>query len=154
MKNNLHDISASCKIKICRDGKWYYEGLEIVHPAILKSFFEMLEVDEQGRYRIRSDKEICYIEVEDTPFVVSAIRTDQQGDIKLVLNNLKSFDLNPAKLFAGKNNILYTTLPDGITVRFSRSAYYTFALMLEEDDKGSLSLSMGGRTYDMDHLIK
>jgi hypothetical protein len=43
-------------------------------------------------------------------------------------------------LSIGESNVLYCTLPDGMKVRFSRAAYYTLALMMEEDEEGNVCL--------------
>lgn len=147
MENQLRDVSSHCRIKIDKDGKWYYENCEIINPLVLRSFCEALNQDEAGRYRIVMDSEVCYVEVEDTPFVVSAIRGDPQCGLYLRLNNLETHPLNPDQLCIGKNNILYAILPGGMKVRFTRQAYYSLALMMEEDDDGNIVLMICGRAH-------
>lgn len=147
MERTLRDITSHCRIRIDKDGKWYYENNEIINPIVLRSFCEALEKDETGRYRIVMESEICYIEVEDTPFVVSAIRGDPQCGIYLRLNNFQVFPLEPDRLFIGNENVLYILLPDGMKVRFSRPAYYSLALLMEQDEAGCIVLKIKDTIY-------
>jgi len=133
MKQGLRDVTESCSIRIDREGRWYYEGNEIINPMVLRAFCQALMRDDQGRYCIVIEPEVCYVEVEDTPFVVSGVRGDPQVGLYVRLNTLDTHPLDPSKLSIGKDNVLYVTLPDGMKVRFTRPAYYSLALMMEEE---------------------
>ena len=145
--NELRDVTGSCRIRIDKEGKWYYENQEIVNPLVLLAFCSALQKDEQGRYRIVLQSEVCCIDVEDTPFVVASIRGDQETGLLILLNTGEIHKLDPATLSIGEQNVMYCLLPDGMKVRFSRAAYYTLGLMMEEDGKGNIVLKMGGRVY-------
>jgi uncharacterized protein len=147
MERKIRDVTSHCRIRIDKDGKWYYENNEIINPMVLRSFCEALEKDETGRYRIVMESEICYIDVEDTPFVVSAIRGDPQCGIYLRLNNFQVHPLEPDRLCIGKENVLYTILPDGMKVRFTRPAYYSLALLMEQDEAGGIVLKIKDTIY-------
>jgi len=147
MERQLRDVTEGCTIRIDKDGRWYYQGLEIINPLVLRAFCEALEMDDQGRYRIIIDNELCYIDVEDTPFVISSIRGDQSVGLYLRLNTLETYPLDPACLTIGADNILYATLESGMKVRFTRSAYYALALMMEEDGNGMIVLRIGDTEY-------
>jgi hypothetical protein len=134
MDRQLRDVTEGCRIRIDKEGKWFYEGCEIVNPLVLRAFCDALEADEQGRHRIVIGDELCYIDVEDTPFVISAIRGDPSVGLYVRLNTLQTYPLDPTKLCIGQDNILYITLPDGMKVRFTRPAYYSLALLMEEDE--------------------
>lgn len=143
MKEGLRDVTSTCRIHIDKEGRWYYEGSEIINPMVLKAFHEALTRDEKGRYCIVMGNEVCYVEVEDTPFVVSAIRGDPATGLFLRLNTMKTYPLDPKRLSIGKDNVMYYTLPDGSLARFSRQAYYSLALMMEEHD-GAIVLRIKG----------
>lgn len=64
--SELRDVTDTCRIRIDKEGKWYYEGQEIVNPLVLLTFCNALQKDDQGRYRIVLQSEVCYIDVEDT----------------------------------------------------------------------------------------
>jgi len=144
---NLRDITQSCRIHIDKDGRWFYEGSEITHPYILNTFYSALEKDEHGRYRIVIKPEVCYVDVEDTPFVITSVSGDSEHGYYITLNNSKVYKLDPSKVWVGDNNVLYTRLPDGMKVRFSRVAYYDLALKMEENETGDVVLNVGGHTY-------
>lgn len=149
MINELRDVTPYCRIRIDKDGKWYYENNEIINPLVLRSFCDALNKDEHGKYRILMDSEICYVEVEDTPFVVSTIRGDPQCGLYIRLNNMKTHPLDPELLCFGEDNVLYMILPDGMKVRFTRPAYYALALMMEEDDIGNITLMICDKSYQI-----
>lgn len=147
MESMLRDITSSCRIRIDKEGKWYYEGNEIINALVLRNFCDSLEMDADGRYRIVMAPEICYVEVEDTPFVVSAIRGDPCTGLFLRLNTMKTYPLEPGKLCIGEENVLYAILPNGMKVRFTRQAYYTLALLMEQDETGTIVLKVKDTTY-------
>ncbi len=146
MKDGLRDVTPTCRIRIDKEGRWYYEGAQIVNPMVLKAFCDALTSDEDGRHCIVLGNEICYVEVEDTPFVVSCIRGDPETGLYIRLNTMDTFPLDPEKLSIGSDNVMYYTLPHGTKVRFSRQAYYSLAFMMEERD-GSVVLRVKGRDH-------
>jgi len=147
MDRQLRDVTEGCRIRIDKEGKWYYEGCEIINPLVLRAFCEALEADELGRHRIVIGDELCYIEVEDTPFVISAIRGDPAIGLYVRLNTLETYPLDPEQLCIGQDNVLYVNLPNGMKVRFTRSAYYSLALMMEEDQNGMIVLKIRDSIY-------
>jgi uncharacterized protein len=150
-RSGMRDVTESCRISINKEGKWFYQGREIVNPMVLEYFCNALEKDEQGRYRIVLEQEMCYLEVEDTPFVVASMRGEPETGLSVLLNTGSLYDLDPDTLCIGDDNVMYCTVPHGIKVRFSRAAYYLLALMMEEDDQGDIILKMGNRIYRMAH---
>ncbi len=143
----LMDITPWCRIRIDREGRWFYEDKEIIHQYILHTFYEALERCEDGRYRIVFGNEVCYIEVEDTPFVVATLRGDNAQGFCLILNSGKAYALDPSTLWIEKDNVFYAQLPNGMPVRLSRPAYYALALAMEEDPGGDIVLKVGGNIY-------
>lgn len=143
----LRDVSAGTRIRIDSEGRWYYEDSEIIHPTVLKVFCDALEIDEQGRYRIIVENELCYIDVEDAPFIVRTIRGDCDCGLELLLNNHRTAPLDPGTLYFGCDNVLYARLEGGITVKFSRAAYYQLALMMEENESGDICLKVKEKSY-------
>jgi uncharacterized protein len=146
-RSNLRDVSANTRIRIDKDGQWFYEESEIIHPAILKVFCDSLEMDQHGKYRIVVENELCYIGVEDAPFIVRNIRGDCERGLELVLNSLHAEPLDPDTIFFGRDNIMYARLGNGIPVKFSRAAYYQLALMMEEKEAGGICLTVKGKSY-------
>ncbi len=146
-KGPMRDITPWCRISIDREGRWFYEGQEIINPGVLQAFHQALESCGDGRYRIVLNQEICYVEVEDTPFIVASLRGDKTQGFTLILNSGQVHALDPATLCIGKDNIMYARLADGMPVRLSRPAYYLLAMAMEEDQDGKIFLQIGRHRY-------
>ena len=148
MDRQLRDVTEGCRIRIDKEGKWFYEGCAIINPLVLRAFCEALETDEHGRHRIVISDELCYIEVEDTPFVISAIRGDPTIGLYIRLNTLETYPLDPTKLSV----LVMTTscmpyYPIGMKVRFTGPAYYSLALLMEQDETGTIVLKIRDTIY-------
>jgi len=146
-KEPMRDITPWCRIRIDYEGRWFYEGQEIINPGVLRTFYEALESCDDGRYRIVLGHEICYVEVEDTPFVVMTLRGDNTQGFTLILNGGQTYTLDPSTLTIGRDNIIYTQLPGGMPVRLSRPAYYLLAMAMEESPDGEIFLRVGQHIY-------
>ncbi len=131
----------SCDIKIDKEGIWYYRGAHMFRKEILCIFFESLKVDECGKYLIELGEEICYLDVEDTAFVVTAIyktrkenETEDHIDITLTDDSVEKLDLST--LYVGKDNVLYCAVKNRkFMARFSRNSYYQLADFIEQEEK-------------------
>lgn len=129
----------NCDIRIDKDGIWYYLGAHMFRKDILSLFFQCVKIDDDGKYIVEMGRERCYIDVEDTVFVVTGvekIRTDDgldQINIELTDDSREKLDLN--SLYVGKDNVLYCKIKDGVfPARFSRNAYYQLAGFIEEQE--------------------
>src|SRR4030043_1001856 len=129
------------EIKIDKDGFWYYKGAHMFRKEILSVFFENLKIDECGRYLIELGEEQCYLDVEDTAFVVSAVYKtglpkDDHDNIYILLtdDSLEILDLSTLQI--GKDNVLYCRVKEGkFAARFSRKSYYQLAEFVEQSEK-------------------
>ncbi len=144
----------SCFIFVDKEGKWFHKGMEMVRREIIRFFCEHLEVDASGRYVINLDEEQCYIEVEDTPFVVRTVQFEETGGRKtflLSLNDETREVLRPESLSVGDEDVLYCRVKEGrFTARFHRPAYYQLAEFVREED-GKFYLPLNGRRYLISH---
>ncbi|HHO75697.1 MAG TPA: DUF1285 domain-containing protein [Deltaproteobacteria bacterium] len=147
MNTQTRDVSEHCLIRIDKEGRWYYEDSQIINENVFLAFCNALEKDHEGKYRIVIESELCYVDVEDTPFVVSSIRGDKKTGLYVLLNTSAVHELDPSTLSIGKDNVLYCVVNDGMKVRFTRTAYYLLALMMEEDEQGNITLTVGEKTY-------
>jgi uncharacterized protein len=132
---------SSCDIMIDRNGVWYYRGAEMFRKEIVYFFYEHLKRDETGRYLIELDDDRCYVDVEDTAFVVHAVyRTSTNGEygdsIDLLLSDGTREALNAKSMRIGKSEIPYCTVKNQrFEARFSRAAYYQLAAFIAYDDE-------------------
>ncbi len=121
---------------------------------IVNFFYQNLRQDETGKYLIELEKDLCYLEVEDTAFVVRSVRQAlSEKDGKTVFFLLLSDDtvdlLDPATLRIGKENVLYCTVKvDRFDARFLRPAYYQLAGDIEYDeDRDKYFIPLNGERY-------
>jgi uncharacterized protein len=142
------------EIKIDKDGLWYYKGAHMFRKEILSIFFDHLRIDECGNYLIELGPERCYIEVEDTAFVVDAVyKTTRPGSnteqIEVLLNDECGEILEMNSLQTGVDNVLYCRVKKGnFSARFSRKAYYQLAEFIEaSDDSEKYYISLNGERY-------
>ncbi|MHB8138321.1 MAG: hypothetical protein ACYDGO_08030 [Smithellaceae bacterium] len=127
-------------IKIDKDGIWFYRGAHMFRKDILCVFFENLNLDDCGRYFIKLNEEIYYLDVEDTAFVISAVNktensTSGHEQIEILLSDDSRETLDLTTLAVGKDNVMYCRIKDGeFTARFTRKSYYQLAEFIEQDD--------------------
>ena len=143
-----------CDIRIDKDGVWYYKGNEIFRDEIVKYFYQNLRKDETGRYLIELEGDCCYLEVEDTPFIVRAVyrgtaEAVNEECIYLLLSDQSIEKLNPDSLWVAKDNVLYCSVKkNAFVARFSRASYYQIAEFIECGDCGDeYFISLNGRRF-------
>ena len=141
-----------CLIYINKEGRWFYKGVEMIHRAFIRLFYQHMEIDSQGRYIINWGGDPCYVEVEDTPFVVRRTLFED-GDkannsrFTLFLSDDTQEDLFPDTLFIGNDNVLYCRVKNRtFPARFDRAAYYQLAEHVEEENN-EYFLTLNGERY-------
>jgi len=141
-------------IRINKEGVWYYKGAHMFRKEILCVFFEHLKIDECGKYLIELNEERCYLDVEDTAFVVGAVYKTQLPDdgqvkIDILLNDDSCEKLEMNSLHIGKDNVLYCRVKEGkFTARFSRNSYYQLAEFIEQSENGNhFFINLNGEKY-------
>ncbi len=121
---------------------------------ILCIFFENLKINECGKYLIELGDERCYLDVEDTVFVVEVItKTRQQQDendqiyVLLTDDTREKLDLNT--LHVGKDNVMYCRVKNGkFSARFSRKSYYQLAEFIEQEKtRDTFFINLNGEKY-------
>lgn len=144
----------SSDIKIDKDGIWYYRGAHMFRKDILNIFFEHLQIDDKGNHFIELNEEIYYIDVEDTPFVVTAVYKTQSPEngheqIEVLLSDdcMETLDMN--SLSIGNHNVIYCRIKNGkFAARFVRKSYYQLAEFIEEDDfSGNFCIVLNNQKY-------
>jgi hypothetical protein len=139
-----------CSIFIDKEGRWFHKGAEMVRRDIVRFFYERIGVDAMGRYVIRQGPERCYLEVEDTPFVVQKVSFTVDGgtqNFSLLLSDDSSELLDPKTLSVGQESVLYCKVKEGrFPARFLRPAYYQLAEFVREE-KGGFYLPLNGEKH-------
>lgn len=141
-----------CLIYIDKEGHWFHKGVEMIHHEFIRLFYQHMEIDLLGRYVIKWGEERCYVEVEDTPFVVRKVIFKDQDPTNnsrfiLFLSDDSQEHLSPDTLYVGNANVLYCTVKERIfPARFNRSAYYQLGEYIEEENE-KYFISLNGKKY-------
>ncbi len=124
-------------IRIDKEGIWYYKGAEMFRREIVELFYRHLKKDEAGKYLIELENDCCYLEVEDTAFVVKSVFCSEYENgyqFFLLLSDGTIEKLNPDKIWIGQDNVLYCKIKSGpFDARFSRASYYQLAEYIQYD---------------------
>jgi len=146
--------SHSSEIRIDKDGQWHFGKAEMVRQDIVQYFYQHLKRDEQGCYLIEIEEDRCYIEVEDTPYVIRGVTFLDSSSIGMPHIELSISDgtkeiLNINDyLRIGKGDVLYCPVKNGEhEARFSRPAYYQLCERIEYNEKDDRYLLKAGHGF-------
>ena len=146
-----------CGIFIDREGDWHYGDSPMQRADIVSHLCQHLRREESsGLYIIQLGKQRCYLEVDDTPLVVTSVLPQKKGEeadqkeLFLSIKHLRTIQpLNPKTLWVGRENVLYCRVMENtIPARFLRPAYYQLAEFIHEDkEEHRFYLLLGGKRY-------
>jgi hypothetical protein len=124
-------------ISVDKDGKWYFEGREIIRKDILALFYEHLHQNEDGYYvEVEGDRE--YLEVEDTVFLVESVSLVENGEeaFLVYLNDGTEERLDLETLRITESNVPYCMVKGGrFSARFLRLPFYQLGKHAEYDEE-------------------
>src|SRR5262245_59288942 len=122
------------KISFRSDGRWYADDEPVIHPRLALLFSRYLRRAPSGGYEIWIDERYhAAVEIEDTPYVVLAVHTDDSGGLSIVLNDGTTERLDPDTLSVGDDNVPSCAVKQGAErARFLRPAYYQLSEFIEE----------------------
>jgi hypothetical protein len=141
-----------CLIFINKEGRWYHKGAEMIHKDVIRLFYKHMELDSQGRYVINWNGQRCWVDVEDTAFVVRRITFNDgtqahNARYLLHLSDDTREPLAPDTLFVGQDNVLYCKVKNrSFPARFVRAAYYQLAEYIEKEGE-IYYLPLNGEKY-------
>ena len=141
-------VDAEMDLEIRTDGTWVHEGGVIERPALVKLLASVMRREDDGRYALVTPRERVFIRVIDVPFlIVDWSLIDEKNGPQLALeSNLGEQAIvdqdNPLWL-QGQDAQPYAMVRPGLAARFTRSAYYRLADILEEQDN-QWGVSSGG----------
>jgi hypothetical protein len=137
-------------IKRDREGRWFYNERQIIHPEVLRVFNDGLFLGDDNIHYLRVENDIARIEVEDTPFVVRrATAVEEHGAVLGFLIGLSDGTeerLDPDTLEINRDNIPYCRVRGGMSARFTSQAYYMLAEYIEYDERDDAYFIRSGGT--------
>jgi len=136
------------------DGRWYADDDPVLHERLARLFSRYLRRKPGGGYEIWIDERYhADVEIEDTPYVITAVDADAAGDFTVDLNDGTTELLNADSLQVGAKDVLYCRVKNGSErARFLRAAYYQLANFIEEVGPGLFQLRRGGITHPIAQL--
>jgi hypothetical protein len=139
---------------IDRQGRWWYQGNQIIHPEILALFKQSLEKDpETGNLFINYRDEKLPVEVESCPLFIRDIRVVRDGQgvleaITLVLDDDSVEALVPDSLFLDSDGLLKMSVKRGKFVGCCLpAAHFRLAELFNELADGSFQLQLNKKSY-------
>lgn len=130
------------------EGQWYHDGVRIVVPSIVRLLADHVIQGEDGTFILRWGPHEHPLAVADTPAVLRGVdRPDPiTGQFCGRLVDGRTLSFEAARVWIGEQHVLYTALPNGEPVRFSRPAYYQLAAWIVEQD-GGFAIAVGKRVW-------
>lgn len=137
------------KLRIDRDGEWSSDGEEITHVGILANLRGNLRHDAQG-YFVQAGRVRVPVAVEDTPFTVLRIESEENG-LRLTVNDQTQEPLDPRTLRLTADGVPYCRIKAGqFDARFTRAAAYQLGHLVDYDESlNRASLTLGGTRYEL-----
>ena len=137
---------SSGTIRFGKDGRWYSDGEPIPNHAICQLFGRTLQVLPDGRARLALGEDTAWVEIEDTPWVVTHVDGDPATGFVVLLSDDTREPLDPETLQVGAAEVLYCRVKGGThRARFLRPAYYELMRHLEAGPGGALVLPVASR---------
>jgi len=134
------------KLFVDKEGRWYYEGNEIINEEILQEFLNALEYDEKGRYWVCLGREKEPIEVEDTVFLVRQVEKTEKGFV-ITLNDGTKEDMDIETFWIDLRGVPYCLVKNKkFPARLGRMAFYQLAQHAYFDGKNYI-IEVGGKKY-------
>jgi hypothetical protein len=150
---SMVDNIPPCNIRIDKEGTWYYQGLPIINRNIYLYFNQCLSRDASGKYILSMGEERCYLEVEDTPFVIQEVclKSEAEGApaaLWVKLNDGTEEPLDVESLRVAADNVVYVMIKHAFCeARFTRAAWYQLAGQVQQDRQGYYLSVDGMKTY-------
>ncbi|AZZ92960.1 DUF1285 domain-containing protein [Hahella sp. KA22] len=154
-------VEVSVDIKIQRDGKWFYQGNPIERTALVKLFASVLR-KEGSDYFLVTPVEKARIEVEDAPFVITAMeryKNDADQPCIMLTTNLDESVLvseeHPLRVNIDpitEEPSPYVLVRSGMEALIGRNVFYQLADLAEErvvHDVAVYGVESAGRVFKL-----
>ncbi|MCA9522708.1 MAG: DUF1285 domain-containing protein [Myxococcales bacterium] len=142
----LDILRRSSKLRLDREGRWTHDGEAIGNAKIVALFNRGLDVSERGEPILRVGSQWCYLEVEDTLYIVKDLRLRGEALIGH-LNDTRDVELDVDSFRYRDPQSVYCSIAGGHRARLSRRALADLAAFLDRDADGGFCLRIGGRRH-------
>jgi hypothetical protein len=143
-------------MRIARDGTWFHEGSPINRPEMVRLFSNVLRREPDGRHVLVTPAEMLDIDVEDAPFIVTAVQSEGEGRDRAIAFALNTGDIvmldeaHPLTVRADEHGPRpYLAVRGGLEARIARNVYYELAEIACEEDGGTPGVWSYGRFFSL-----
>jgi hypothetical protein len=141
-------------LSIDKEGRWFYNGREITHPAVLRIFNDGLFLGTDGCHYLRVEDDLAVVEVADAPFVVTRVTPAHEegpaAGFRIRLSDKTDEMLDLTTLEIDEKNVPYCTVKKGMRARFASRAYYMLAEHIGYDEKNdAYYVRVGEKRYQI-----
>ncbi len=150
--------SGDSHITIARDGRWYYRDSLIQRPEMVRLFSTILRRDDDG-YVLVTPAEKLAVQVEDAPFVATAVERRGEGDSMdlAFLTNVGDVVVADAdhriEVRAGERGPKpYLHVRAGLEALIARPVYYELVELARERVPGQYSVVSAGTQFMLGEL--
>ncbi|GIW44571.1 MAG: hypothetical protein KatS3mg077_1853 [Candidatus Binatia bacterium] len=143
----------SAKLVFRKDGRWYADGEPVTHERLARFFTRYLRRKPDGSgYEIWVDERFHMdVEIEHTPYVVTALFPGPEEQLHVRLNDESEEPLDPKSLQVASDGAVVCLVKGGRErARFLRAAQADLAPYLDEHD-GQWCLHWAGNHYPIGH---
>ena len=147
-------------IRIAADGCWYHEGGLIGRPSLVKLFSTVLRREVDGSYWLITPVERGRIEVEDAPFIITALAVSGEGEARQLTFRTNVDD----EVHLGPGNPLVMRMPpqggddfrpyimarEGLEALVARPVFYELAEMSQPGPDGLMGVWSGGAFFALE----
>ena len=149
-----HAVEQQFHIKIAGDGRWFHQGDEIHRKSLVKLFSTVLKRDSNGVFWLETPVEKGRIDVEDAPFIATALTVDRADVVTPYKHPALCFTTNvddhvlldaahPLQMLPspdGSGLQPYIEIRNGLLAKLSRPVYYELAARAVAGDNGRIGV--------------
>jgi hypothetical protein len=130
-----------------REGRWFHEGLPVLHPGLVSVLNRHLVVDDDGSVEVRVPNhgfvERALVTVEELPYYVTSVSPGAPLTVRL--NDETEEHVSLSDVWLVGDDRLYCRVKGGRhAARFRRDPYLALAACIEDDGRGGWLLASGG----------
>jgi hypothetical protein len=140
----IERLRENSRIRLDREGRFWHEESLVEHPRVAEAFHRGLGRAPDGRATLKVGNTWCYIQVEDSLYLVRrALCESSEGDVLaacvLRLDDGSEEALEPATLAVNGEGVLYARVKEGREwARFIPEAQLALGRYIDGDDDGAL----------------
>jgi hypothetical protein len=135
--------SRDSTIVLDREGRFWHDGDRVDHPKLEQALRSWItRHPDDGRLILSNGYDWCYFRAEGTPFFVTSLEVDADGQVTLSLFDGSKERLDPRTLRVGRDGVLLARVRGGsFEARFTRHAQAELAPVLIEAEPPTVRIA-------------